>query len=238
MRAAAASILALGPVLGLALGAPAARADAVEDAARVHLDRGVAAFRAGDYPRAHRELTVASELVPDKPNPYRWLALTEVQLGDCRGALVHIEGFLSRVPAGDERVAELVRLRELCQKTGALRVESQPSSAALRIDGASVGATPYRAPSLRAGSHVLAAEKPGFAPQSREVVVPAGGALDIRFELSPARAPLTRRWWFWAAVGGAALTATAAIAYAASGGDPTPLPPIACDPSGCRTGAP
>jgi hypothetical protein len=234
MRAAAASLLVL------VLAAPAARADAVEDAARVHLDRGVAAFRAGDYALARRELTAAHELVPDKPNPYRWLALTEIQLGDCRRALVHLEGFLSRVPADDARVAELVRLRELCQRTGELRVESSPPKASLRIDGAIVGATPYRARSLRAGPHVLVADKPGFASQRREVVVAAGGELDVRFALSPVRAPVTRRWWFWAAVGGVALTATAAIVYAAGDGDPapTPLPPIDCDPSGCRPGAP
>ncbi|HWO24910.1 MAG TPA: PEGA domain-containing protein [Kofleriaceae bacterium] len=242
MRAPAASIhvpvlaaLAMLAVLGPA--APA-RADAVEDAARVHLDRGVAAFRARDYARARRELTAASELVPDKPNPHRWLALTEIQLGDCRAALVHIDGFLSRVPAEDERVAELVRLRELCQRTGALRVESTPPEAALRIDGALVGATPYRALSLHAGKHVLVAEKPGFSAQSREIALAPGGELDVRFTLSPARAPLTRRWWFWTAVGGVALTATAAIVYAASDRDPTPLPPIDCDPTGCRPGAP
>lgn len=232
MRAPAASILAL------ALAAAPARADAVEDAARVHLDRGVAAFRARDYPRALRELTAASELVPDKPNPYRWLALTEVQLGDCRGALAHIEAFLSKVPDDDERVPELVRLRELCQRTGALRVTSSPPRAALRIDGALVGDTPYTARSLSAGSHALVAEKPGFAAQSRDVVLAPNGELDVRFTLSPTRRPLTHRWWFWAAVGGAALTATAAIAYAASDRDPTPLPPIDCDLSGCRPGAP
>jgi hypothetical protein len=189
-------------ILVVVLAAATARADTVEDAARVHLDRGVAAFRAGDYARAHRELTAASELVPDKPNPYRWLALTAVQLGDCRRALVDIEAFLSRVPEDDERVPEIVRLRELCQRTGALRVASSPPRASLRIDGAIAGTTPHRAP-------------------------------------SPVRAPITRRWWFWAAVGGAALTATAAIAYAASGdGGPTPLPPIDCDPTGCRMGMP
>lgn len=236
MRAPAASIL----VLALAAFGPRApaRADSVEDAARVHLDRGVAAFRARDYARAHRELTAASELVPDKPNPYRWLALTLVQLGDCRGALGHIESFLSRVPQGDERTAELVRLRDLCGRTGALRVDSTPPRASLRIDGAIVGDTPYRALSLSAGRHALLAEKPGFASRSRDVVIAAGDELEVRFELSRARAPLTRRWWFWAAVGGAALTATAAIAYAASDRDPTPLPPIDCDLSGCRAGAP
>lgn len=239
MRAPAVSILALALALTAAGGrAGTARADSVEDAARVHLDRGIAAFRARDYARAHRELTAASELVPDKPNPYRWLALTEVQLGDCRAALGHIEAFLARVPEGDDRTAELVRLRDLCGRTGALRVESVPTGAALRIDGALVGDTPYRALSLSAGSHALRAEKPGFAARSHEVVIAAGDELSVRLELSRTRAPITRRWWFWAAIGGAALTATAAIAYAASDRDPTPLPPLDCDLSGCRPGAP
>jgi hypothetical protein len=238
MRAPAAIIAVLATVAAAAATlAPApARADAVEDAARVHLDRGIAAFRAGDYELARRELAAASELVPDAPNPHRWLALTEVQLGDCRGALVHIEGFLSRVPAADPRAAELVRLRDLCQRTGALRVESTPPRAQLRLDGAIVGATPYRALSLRSGSHVLVAERSGFAAQRRQIDLAPGGQLEVRFALSPVRTPLTRRWWFWAAVGGVALTAGATIVYVASDRAPTPLPPIDCDPAGCRPG--
>jgi hypothetical protein len=131
-----------------------------------------------------------------------------------------------------------VRLRELCQRTGALRVESTPPRATLRLDGALVGATPYEALSLRAGAHVLLAEKPGFAAQRREVVVPAGGELAVRFELSPPRASIARRWWFWAAVGGAVIATAGVIAYAAGDDGPTPLPPIDCAPSGCTPGAP
>ena len=96
--------------------APAA-ASPVEDRALAHLDRGVAAYRAGDYALAHRELTEASTLVPERPNPYRWLALTEVQLGDCASALFHIESFLSRVSVGDPRAAEMVALRTRCVDT-------------------------------------------------------------------------------------------------------------------------
>lgn len=236
MRAVVASIVAL-LVASLATSAPA-RADATEDTARAHLDRGVAAFRAGDYTLAHRELSAASALVPDKPNPYRWLALTEVQRGDCRSALAHIDDFVSRVPTDDPRLAELARLRDLCQRTGILHVESTPPNVALRIDGALVGTTPYRALSMRAGSHVLVAEHAGYTRESRSIIVPAGGQLDVRFALSPPRPPLVRRWWFWAAVAGVAVTATAAIAYAANDREPTLLPPIDCSPTGCIPGAP
>jgi hypothetical protein len=88
-------------------------------AALDHLDKGVAAFRAGDYAFAQGELTLARDLAPAKPNPYRWLALTQVQLGDCPHALGNIDSFLVRVRDDDPRVGEMTRLRELCKQHGA-----------------------------------------------------------------------------------------------------------------------
>lgn len=105
-------------VVAAQLVAAIGHADPAADQALVHLDRGVAAYRAGDLARAHAELAAASALAPDRPNPYRWLALTEVELGDCRSALVNVESFLSRVPVEDPRVAEVVALRGRCLATG------------------------------------------------------------------------------------------------------------------------
>jgi hypothetical protein len=117
-------IIAAAPLAAVLLRAAPAVAAPVEDRALTHLDRGVAAYRAGDYARARGELREASALVPDRPNPYRWLAMTEVQLGDCPSALFHIESFLSRVPAGDPRVPEVIALRTRC-------VEPSPPAAAV-----------------------------------------------------------------------------------------------------------
>lgn len=94
--------------------APGPPGDTVENRALIHLDRGVAAYRAGDFRRAHAELALANQLAPDRPNPYRWLALTEAALGDCDSALINVEGFLSRVAADDPRIGELRALRERC----------------------------------------------------------------------------------------------------------------------------
>ncbi|HTE56366.1 MAG TPA: PEGA domain-containing protein [Kofleriaceae bacterium] len=236
MRAFVASIA----VAAASLVAAPVRADPAEQAALVHLDRGVAAFRARDYTGAHREFAAASELAPDRPNPYRWLALTEVQLGDCQRAVVHAGDFLSRVRPDDPRAAELVRVRELCQRTGVLKVDSTPASAALRIDDAQVGRTPYRALSMRAGTYRLVAEKPGYRPAGRSVVVEAGGERVVHLDLAPASAPasrpITRRWWFWPAVVGAAAAITATVLIASSGSDDEILPPIRCDASGCAPG--
>jgi len=105
----------------LVLAAGSSRADTGDAVALDHLDRGVAAYRLGDYDTAHRELGLAQELAPDHPNPYRWLALTEIKQGDCRDALVHIEAFMSRVPVGDPRVPELAAARQQCEH------EAQPA---------------------------------------------------------------------------------------------------------------
>lgn len=234
MRAGLVAICALGSV-GAAHADDAASAQRA--AAQVHLDRGIAAFRAGDFTRALRELDAAVDLVPDKPNPYRWRALAHVQLGHCAEAIANIDAFVARVPAGDERLAELERLRVLCARTGTLAVTSSPPGVALSLDGARVGATPFRTGSIRAGDHVLAAEHPGFRALSRAIVVPAGGQLDVTLDLEPARRPLVRSPWFWAAVAGVAILGTGLALYATSGDDATVLPPIACDPAGCRPGA-
>lgn len=219
--------------IAVALAPVAARADAVEEAARVHLDRGIAAFQAGDFTRAHRELAAAHDLAPDRANPYRWLALTEIQLGDCASALVNLEAFLTRVGPDDPRVAEMVRLRELCQRTGALRITSVPPSATLRIDGAVVGTTPYVSLSMRAGSHDVIADKRGYHEAKRTVVVDGGSDIALELTLPPVRASITKQWWFWTAVGVVALGVTGAVIYAASDDDPTVLPPIHCNALGC-----
>jgi tetratricopeptide (TPR) repeat protein len=87
---------------------------APEDDALAHLDRGISAYRLGDYPTARRELDAAIELVPDRANPYRWRALIELAQHDCPNAVVDVESFLSRAPAGDDRVAELTAQRDRC----------------------------------------------------------------------------------------------------------------------------
>ncbi|HEY5927524.1 MAG TPA: hypothetical protein VIV11_37830 [Kofleriaceae bacterium] len=93
-----------------------AHADPAEDAALLHLDRGIAAFNAKDFSTAEREFAAAHQLVPDKANPYRWLALSEIQLGNCKSAVGHIDGFIARVPPADTRVAEMTRWREFCRR--------------------------------------------------------------------------------------------------------------------------
>jgi PEGA domain len=216
------------------LAATLARADPAEDLALAHLDRGVAAFRAGDLAHAHAELAEAQRLAPDRPNPYRWLAMTEVELGDCRTALINVESFLSRVPAGDPRVAELVAVRARCTATGRLHVESMPSGAAIRIDGAPAVTTPIADLALPVGAHRLTIEKPGYVAQAEPLEIRAMGTTYARYALIAERGPpVYRRWWFWAAVGAVAITG-AGLTYGLTHGGDARLPPVTCDATGCH----
>lgn len=104
-------------LLLFALAVPARADEQADEAAALEaIDRGVAAFHAREYTRAHREFEAAHKLAPDRANPYRWLALTEMQLGDCASAVPNITEFERRVAADDARLAELVRLRVLCER--------------------------------------------------------------------------------------------------------------------------
>lgn len=151
-----------------------AYADPTEDAALLHLDRGIAAFNAKDFKTAARELSMAHDLAPTKANPYRWLALTEIQLGDCVAATSHIDGFLARVTPDDPRIPEMTRWREFCRRS--------------------------------------------TEPKPRPVAT---------------EEPIRARWWFWPAVGTAAVALTGITIYAFTHTNESTLPPIRCTTTGC-----
>lgn len=218
------------------VAARAASADPVEDAAQVHLDRGVAAFERGEYVAAHAEIEAANKLVPTKANPYRWLALTEVQLGDCARARGNIEAFLERAADGDPRRAEMLRLRDLCSRTGTLAIRTAPVAAQLRIDNALVGGAPYRSGSFAVGSHTVIAEAAGFQALQRTFTVTAGGAVDLELVLQRPRTPITRRWWFVPALVGVVVVGVGAVAFALRDDPASLLPGVSCDATGCAGG--
>jgi hypothetical protein len=188
-----------------------AYADPTEDAALLHLDRGVTAFNAKDFATAEREFTAAHQLVPDKANPYRWLALTEIQLGDCKSALEHIDGFIRRVPPADPRVAEMTRWREFCRREAA-----QPSGAETT--------TPTTQPTgTQATTQVT----------GTQATTQVTGTQGLAAAPAPRDKPLRQRWWFWPAIGTAAVAITGVTVYALTRSDGTMLPPITCSDAGC-----
>lgn len=224
--------------LTVTAAAPRARADDLA-AAQQHLDAGVAAYDAGDFARAKTELVAARDLAPDKPNPYRWLALAEQRLGDCTGAVAHVEGFLARVPADDARIGELVRLRDQCKRTGTVNVRSRPTGAAIRVDDRDTGLTPATL-SLSAGAHVFTLRKPGYTTVVRDLEIHGATTDDAMFALEPETTqppPAHHRVALWTAIGVGAALVVAGVVYGvtrASDDATTHLPPIACGDAGCR----
>jgi hypothetical protein len=59
--------------------------------------------------------------------------------------------------------------------SGALEVRSEPAGAMVTLDGRLVGETPLVLRDLTAGPYLLQVARPGYAPHSERVTIPAGG---------------------------------------------------------------
>ena len=175
------------------------------------LDNGVAMFKAGDLERARIAFARASALVPDKPNPYRWLGLIAVRNGQCAEALTAFDAFLQRVAPGDARTVEVVTLRDRCRvelepKVGTLVVASTPPGAEVRLRAAGdplLGTTPLQNASMPAGSHIVVVRRPGYVELSRGITVVDKEVVRLDLVLEPIAAPPTakkKRYWIIGAV--------------------------------------
>jgi len=196
--------------VSLAVVPSPARADRFDDALRL-IDRGTKLMDLGDYRSALKLFAAAQTLMPDKPNPYRLLGLAHARLGDCTEAGANFDLFLKMVPPNDPRVAEVRNERVNCHEpsasdkvkpltpTGGLAVETKPAGAAVRLDGApqALGQTPYTAPEVPAGSHIVALSLQGFKDASQSVDVKAGETARLALTLTP----LKSKRWVWVVVG-------------------------------------
>src|SRR5207244_3394263 len=81
------------------------------------------------YGEARGEFEKATKLLPDKPNAYRWLGLTDEKLGHCRQSVESFDTFLSLVDRDDPRVAEVNDARTRCQRKLAADQTAPPKGA-------------------------------------------------------------------------------------------------------------
>jgi hypothetical protein len=176
-------------VTTIAAGARAETVNPVEEAGD-RVSHGLELYAAGDLEGARREFATAQALVPDKPNPYRLLALVDVRLGHCADAIREVDLFLKLATPDDRRRAEATAMRDQCErelapKTGSITVTSRPSGAEVRLDdegAAPAGATPLTLSSIAVGRHLVFLRKQGFEDLSRSV--PVGPAERVRLDVT------------------------------------------------------
>jgi tetratricopeptide (TPR) repeat protein len=183
-------------------------------------DQGIARYEQGDFAGARALFERARALAPDKKNPYRWLGLADARLGQCAEAVKQLDRFLELAGSDDKRVPEVVRERYRCLalldgRSGILVVNSRPSGATVRLDGANrppAGTTPFRA-ELPVGEHEVDLTADGRTRTERATVkvaetttldlslAPVAATATATVAARPAapRVPLYRRWWLWTA---------------------------------------
>jgi tetratricopeptide (TPR) repeat protein len=117
----------------------AAGADAQEaglDEARVHFERGVALFEKDDFVGALEAFEQADRASHVPAITYN-IARARESLGQAQAALEAYEAYLAEAGAeGDYLAAATVALTSLKARATKLRVETEPSGATVRVDGA------------------------------------------------------------------------------------------------------
>ena len=192
----------------------AARADREADAVKA-LDDGWQLFLKGDLAAARSKFAFAQREFPDKPNPYRLLALVDAREHHCADALANLDQFLKRVKSDDPRYAEAVTLRDTCKgelARGTIALTSTPPGAVVRLDDEKappLGRTPLEA-KVPPGPHTLFLDAPGYLRAKLSAQVTADQRLMVEGLLVKAPPPPTdKRLWIALGVGGGILVAAA-----------------------------
>ncbi len=165
------------------IGNASAESDRREEA-RVHFERAIALAQETRWQDAIREFEAARDLRATAA-VYFNLALAYRAVGRVGEAIRTFREYL-RVAGNDadraraEQVAATIR--ELAAQLGRLRVDLEPPSAALTVDGAPVPSdTVWR--EVDPGHHVLVATADGHRGATRTVDVTPGGSLEIDMHL-------------------------------------------------------
>jgi hypothetical protein len=184
----AVALLALRPVAAHAQArekeAPAAAGSF--DAAIRDGNEAMLAMRYSDALEAYRRAAAAS---PDDVGVHYSLARAYQFLGLYPEALSELETFSARAtPAEKARIRGLAELRgELEPRVARLDLRCNVAGARVLVRDRFVGVTPLRGVRLPAGASTVRLDLDGFFPETRDVVLPAGGALNLQIDLQPKR---------------------------------------------------
>jgi hypothetical protein len=118
-------------------------------------------------------------------------------------------------------------LQSAARPRAMLQVQSKPSGAAVFIDGTELGITPHKRLAFT-GKHKLVLRHVGYRSEQRDITVEenTGTKVEVTMnagsdpvkvvvvEKEKAATPVYKKWWFWVAIGGAAVVAGAVTAGA------------------------
>jgi tetratricopeptide (TPR) repeat protein len=191
----------LGSALGALLVGPPASAQSREltereseiarGEAKSTYERAVRAYKSARYRDAIELFSAADRLAPRAALSFD-VARAYDQLGDGRAALRCYREYLRRSPSAINRDAVQQRIGELESRLAGEGVQqvtviSEPSPAAVQIDGREVGVTPWTS-ELSPGKHRVALSRAGYSPIFYDVELPRERALLVQVSLSPLRA--------------------------------------------------
>ena len=94
-------------------------------------------------------------------------------------------GYVSLKKSVQVRSKGITKLEEqvLEVKSGSIQIKSAPSGAKILINGKNYGDTPFNISNLKPGTYSVRLEKAGYDPAVRKVNLPAGGNIDLMFNL-------------------------------------------------------
>jgi PEGA domain len=179
-------LVGLLPMLLLMQAArPAAAQVDAKAAARVHFEKGVAAFSDRRFAEAAEEFETAYRLSPAFVVLYN-IGEVSVALGKSVEAVDAFDKYLKQGASTiteERRQQVLEEIEKQRARIGTISVRTLPEGAAIRLDGALVGKTPLSGPlRVTAGRHTVEAVLAEHAPEAREITV--GGRSHESLELT------------------------------------------------------
>lgn len=194
-------------VLALLFGAGPAAAQDPAAAKRLYQE-GVTAYRQARYQEA---ITAFEAAYTAKPSGVIFFNLAQCheKLGQLEQALTAYRRYLEEEPLAEDRTTVLTAIANLearveQQRIQQVLVRSDPSGAAVRIDGSPRGETPTTA-ALEAGTHTLELALEGYRPVNRTFETRGGSPLQLDLVLSPLDTQPARTWT-WVTLGTAGAT--------------------------------
>lgn len=161
----------------MALAAPAFAQEDLEAMSFEELiERAKTAYQSEDYRTAVKYL-IAANLKQPNARLLLNVAKSYEKTGDCVRALVYYRAFIRHPDAEKSLIADAqseLRKANQCEgwdelMSGRLLVTTEPSGASVLLDDKEVGTTPVEITGVVEGPHVVAVERDGFEPESRQI---------------------------------------------------------------------